>query len=523
MPRWASTQPPFLWLPSEDIERSRSIGTVSDGWLINAVEIPQPHDHLRRIESHQARQLDFATQEMIDLIEAAAKHVADEYPGSVLYLGNFGADGGGDIPFSVSHNSGRDGDLAFYMLDAAGKPATPDDLHSFDGKGRARVNGKTFTFDAARNWALIEGLIENASGQIQFIFVSRPLRKMLLAQAKKSKADAQTMAYAEEILIQPGGALPHNDHFHVRLYCAKEDVESGCINGGSQNSLFDDHESARLAKVNAARKLLSDADADVRLAAVHRLALLRARDAGGALAARLEDEDRRVRSATVRALSELGTQEKAVAQRLTADSDPYVLAETVWALGDFGTASATEHLTGALRSPRPLVFDDGSSTDLRTLVADALSVAESKRPVEALIKVTKEEDQDLRLRANRALKMLTNADPAARPKATLHDAWKQWWVKHKKKSRDAWLLDGFRRFGVKKLSLRYVWELTAPVLEDDHLSYNAQRVLMRLAKRDAPSLEWPKSDANFYWRRWFERRCPRLGCPKVPKGLTTLD
>ena len=114
-------------------------------------------------------------------------------------------------------------------------------------------------------------------------------------------------------------------------------------------------------------------------------------------------------------------------------------------------------------------------------------------------------------------------DPAAKPKASLHEAWKAWWKRNGKRKRDAWLLDGFKQFGVKKLSLQYVWQLTYPVLEDDHLSYNAQRMLMRLAKSEAPSLEWSKTDANFYWRRWFERRCARLGCPKVPPELTTLN
>ncbi len=56
----------------------------------------------------------------------------------------------------------------------------------------------------------------------------------------------------------------------------------------------------------------------------------------------------------------------------------------------------------------------------------------------------------------------------------------------------------------------------------DHLSYNAQRVLMRVAKREPATLSWSKADADFYWRRWFERRRKRYGVPPVPEGMSTL-
>ncbi len=524
LPAWASTKPDFAWLPGEDRELSRSIGDVTDGWVVNAVPIPQPHDHLRRIESQVPRELNYATREMIDLVESAAKHVAQAHPNSVLYLGNFGADGGGDIPYSVSHNSGRDGDLAFYMLDSSGKLAAPDDLLSFDSNGKARgADGTVYSFDVARNWKLVEGLALAGHGQIQFVFVSNALRGKLLAEAKRVKADAKLITTASEFLSQPGGALPHNDHFHIRLYCSERDVVSGCINGGRKNNGFASHDDARAKTIEAAEKLLGSADATVRLAATQRLGLLSSSGSAGLLAKRLNDDAAPVRAAAARALASMRREESAVSKRLAVETNAYVRAELVWALGDYGTKSATEALTAVLDAERLMTFDDGTSVDLRVFVADVLSLTEDARPVPALIELTASEDQTARFRANRALKMLTNHDPGAKPKASLHEAWQSWWKSHGKKSRDAWLLSGFSKFGVKAISVKYVWELTYAVLDDDHLSYNAQRMLMRLSKREAPSLEWAKSDANFYWRRWFERRCPRLGCPKVPPELTTLN
>ena len=31
---------------------------------------------------------------------------------------------------------------------------------------------------------------------------------------------------------QPGGAPPHDDHFHVRVYCSRTDRFHGCEDGG---------------------------------------------------------------------------------------------------------------------------------------------------------------------------------------------------------------------------------------------------------------------------------------------------
>lgn len=524
MPTWASTAPPFPWLPGEDTERTRSVGTTSDGWLINAVHVPTDHAYVARIESHIPRKLDYTTQEMRDLVTAVADHVNASHPGSVLYLGNFSADGGGDIPYSVSHNSGRDGDLAFYMKDASNALVVPDTLLSFDKNLKATASdGAQVTFDVARNWRVVEAIAKNGRGVVQYVFVSRPLRAALLAEAKRAKSDAAVVAFAAELMTQPGGALPHDDHFHIRLYCSEVDVESGCVDGGSNNSGFDGFAAAKTKATKRAEDALKSDDADVRLAGARRLGVLLSSRSSPQIAKLLDDDDRRVRAAAARVLAQLRAEESAVVARSKVEEDPYVRTEIVWALGDYGTRTAIDALTALLDSARTLRFDDQTTVDLRVFVADVLSVTENPRPVAALVAVTADDDQAVRLRANRALKMLTNHDAiSAETSASLHDAWASWLKRNGNKSRDAWLLDGFRRFGVERLSLRYVWELTYAILEDDHLSYNAQRVMMRLAKREAPSLSWGKTDANFYWRRWFERRCPRLGCPKIPPVLTTL-
>ena len=65
--------------------------------------------------------------------------------------------------------------------------------------------------------------------------------------------------------------------------------------------------------------------------------------------------------------------------------------------------------------------------------------------------------------------------------------------------------------------------MTRAITLEDHLSYNAQRALMRITGKDAATLSWSKADASFWWRRWMERRRARLGIAKPPPELSTLD
>src|SRR5262249_22392235 len=46
-----------------------------------------------------------------------------------------------------------------------------------------------------------------------------PIRARLLAYAEKIGAPANIRNRAAELMAQPKGALPHDDHFHVRLGC----------------------------------------------------------------------------------------------------------------------------------------------------------------------------------------------------------------------------------------------------------------------------------------------------------------
>ncbi len=524
--------PTFPYLPGEAHDVSRSVGDVTHGWLVDARRIPTPSRYIEILPAQYGRALNYTSEQMLALVKSAAAHVAKKYPGSVLHIGDFSAQGGGDIPYSVSHNSGRDADLGFFVLGPDGKPTTEPDLLPMDEHGRYEGDQGTFVFDVARNWALIEGLIAADAATLQYIFVSKPLKRMLLKEARRQKASRRIIAKAQVLLHQPGGALPHNDHFHLRVYCSKTDVRSGCKDYGRRVAGYHAYGRARRRTIARAATFLKDTSADVRLAAVRRLALLDADGRADDLATMLDDADPRVRAASARALGQLGRGGHALATRLPREDNPQVLVEIIASLGDLGDKVALQALEAELDKPHPVSLPGEFHTDARAFVAEALIKTESAAPVPKLIGLLDSPDANVRMSAARALRILTNhrlatwKEIAAKADiAAVTKRWHDWYAQHRHEDRDQWLACGFEDAGyeVAKLDVKNVWDLCRAVAGADYLSYNAQRVLMRLSGRHPASLSWPKDDANFYWRRWFERRWRRFGAPPIPKALSTLQ
>ena len=84
-------------------------------------------------------------------------------------------------------------------------------------------------------------------------------------------------------------------------------------------------------------------------------------------------------------------------------------------------------------------------------------------------------------------------------------------------------ITGFRAAGyqIPKLSQRHAWELVRASAGADHLSHNAQRVLMRLFDHHPPTATWRKGDACQYWLRWLKRRRKGYRLAKPPTKTVT--
>jgi murein endopeptidase len=209
--------------------QSLSIGRASNGQLLGARPLESteavrvlPRRHVRRCLNWGAPRLVAALHRAA---EAVRKHSPDSPP---LGVGDLSKARGGPIrPYSRSHQSGRDVDLAFYQLDEQGRPIPAEDLLSFDARGHADKGRRRF--DARRNWLLVRALLEDKEVDVQWMFISRPLRKALLEEARRLKEPAHLLERAERVLHQPSDSGPHDDHFHVRIRCTPEERAAGCV------------------------------------------------------------------------------------------------------------------------------------------------------------------------------------------------------------------------------------------------------------------------------------------------------
>jgi penicillin-insensitive murein endopeptidase len=62
-------------------------------------------------------------------------------------------------------------------------------------------------------------MVGDPDARVTHVFVASPLRARLLAYAERAGAPSWLRIHAAELMQQPHGALPHDDHFHVRIGC----------------------------------------------------------------------------------------------------------------------------------------------------------------------------------------------------------------------------------------------------------------------------------------------------------------
>jgi penicillin-insensitive murein endopeptidase len=62
-------------------------------------------------------------------------------------------------------------------------------------------------------------MVSDSEAHVTHLFIAAPLRARLLAYADRIGAPAALRMRAAEAMQQPHGALPHDDHFHVRIGC----------------------------------------------------------------------------------------------------------------------------------------------------------------------------------------------------------------------------------------------------------------------------------------------------------------
>jgi penicillin-insensitive murein DD-endopeptidase len=213
-------------------EEATSLGTTSAGMLCAGVELPDRGEGFLR--GRPGETTCSGVPRLIGALTSAASVMQTSFPGTeALRIGDVGAPHGGRHPRHASHRAGRDVDVLFYVEDAAGRPLPSAGFVAFSRFGHAfSPDGDLYFFDDARNWGLVRTLLTDETIEVQWIFVSRGLKTRLLRYALGHEPDADVLFRAAYVLQQPENARPHDDHFHVRIYCSEAERAAGCRDVG---------------------------------------------------------------------------------------------------------------------------------------------------------------------------------------------------------------------------------------------------------------------------------------------------
>lgn len=223
-----------------------SVGTTSGGRIHRPIEMPRRGTGYKVPTTWRDRGNQWGTTELVETVERAAAAVRTTRKTATLGVADLSPQRGGKTMWHASHQSGRDVDLIFYHVDERGRALPPPEVEMvhFDGDGKPFVPRHMLAtgyeeptwagrrFDDASNWALVEALLSDRAARVQWIFVSNKLEGRLLSWAERHDRPRWVIEYAREVMKQPSARAPHDDHFHVRLYCSRADRLLGCVDTG---------------------------------------------------------------------------------------------------------------------------------------------------------------------------------------------------------------------------------------------------------------------------------------------------
>jgi penicillin-insensitive murein endopeptidase len=205
---------------------AHSVGHPNDGRLEGGIRLDTSLDQLRVVPAYAGEDIRWGLPALVRMIERAARGVARRYPDAVLDVGDLSRRTGGEVHRHHSHESGRDADIGLYAVDVKGKQVRARSFIQFDAR-LASVNVPGARFDVGRTWLLVQEMLTDPKARVSHIFIAEPLKRALLAEARRRGVSRAVLVRAQLAMMQPTGAEPHDDHMHVRISCPRG--ASGCI------------------------------------------------------------------------------------------------------------------------------------------------------------------------------------------------------------------------------------------------------------------------------------------------------
>jgi penicillin-insensitive murein endopeptidase len=180
---------------------SMSVGSPNAGGLINGVQATV-NDLYKPVSPSGS----WGTQETLDYLTAALTRVHHEHPDTPpLALGDISGKNGGPSHPHVSHQSGRDVDIAYFYNDGA----------------RWYARGTAQNLDLARNWAFVRALIVETD--VDLILIDHSIQVLLEDYARSHGEDPAWLSGVFRGV--PGKLRPlirhapgHATHIHIRFF-----------------------------------------------------------------------------------------------------------------------------------------------------------------------------------------------------------------------------------------------------------------------------------------------------------------
>ncbi len=497
--------------PARYVPGSLSVGTTSDGYLIGSAHLPDESRYHYVLEGHRERDTHYGTEEIVELLLHAGEYTRERHSGSRIAVGNMASMEGGDIRWSHSHNNGRDADVAFFLRDEDGRPVTREGLVEIRSTGVARRDRDVY-FDVERNWTFIEGLLSHPETDVQWVFVYRPLKRMLLEHAREIGADPEIIEIASRVLHQPGDSSPHDDHFHIRVYCSLQDRLEGCSNWGPEwdhADLFEDEVEVRVRELIRG---LMDPQPAVASGCIEFLKRLAPRSNAMMLTTALPHQTPSVQIELMDLIGRLdqrGTAGPAIALAESAPDDD-VRRKAFWLLGRLADPGTAEGLVGIMRRDRTPLAD---GTPARQAAAVALRNIIAPEIIPALIEVLDDPRPEVRAAVAHVLERNAvrpslhdaGAELTDEAHAELLDDWNRWFVVEGDWPRYEWIELAFEAAGyeVGSVSENPSERGFINALEDerDYIRFNADRQLMHATGHWTPSEGWSIDRRSTWWQR----------------------
>lgn len=487
---------------------SRSVGNTSHGSLKGAHRIAEQGEHHYVLSAHRGRVTRYGTDELVGAVLRAAQAVEAQFPGVKTGIGNFSYESGGDIPWSVSHNSGRDADIAFFFRDERGRHVAAPTLLRIAADAE-RVVGRAWTLDVPASWAFVEALVQDEAARIQWIFVSDPIRARLLAYAREVGAAPAAIDAASRVLRQPGRAAPHDDHFHLRVHCSVRDRLDGCVEWGPRRPGVDYADARVRARIQELIRGLGDPQPAVAEAALVALEGWEPREGADLIAKAMVEAPTAAQARLVRVGAMLGGDEiLAALERVVVEtSDESAALEAIGAIASYGST---------LRAPAlaRVVFAESAPLTRRMDALVRLQASIDSETIPLLVQGLASVPHELLAGLQTTLRRFTLHRPDAEA-LDAHAAWRAWneWLEEAQaKDPDAawaerrvrWFDAAFARAGFE------IGTSDAPNLDElvravefgpDELAFNADRRLILSTNIALPGSAWSGEERARLWRR----------------------